>query len=84
MAKVIIDQISYDVTEGACLAEVCEQAGIPFSCNTGVCGTCQIMILKGTENLHEPNQGEKDLGMDQTRRLGCQCRIINGIVEATF
>jgi ferredoxin len=84
MGKVIIDNIPYEVSDGACLDAICEQAGIPFSCNSGVCGTCQIEILEGAENLEDLNREESELGMDTHNRLGCQCRIRSGTVKITF
>ena len=84
MAKFIIDNIEYEVEDGKRLDEICEKAGVPFSCNSGVCGTCQIEIREGAENLDELNQEEQDLGMDRNNRLGCQCTILRGTVKATF
>lgn len=84
MAKVIIDNIEYEATDGADIAEICEKHGIPFSCNSGVCGTCQIEVLEGAENLGELNDEEKELAMDRNHRLGCQCKIISGVVKVTY
>ncbi len=84
MVRVVIDKINYEISENSCLADVCYKAGVPFSCNSGVCGSCQITIVNGAENLNELNQEEKELGMDRIRRLGCQCRIIKSTVEITF
>lgn len=84
MAKFIIDKMEYDVEDGTRLDEICEKAGVPFSCNSGVCGTCQIEILEGVDNLGELNQEEQDLGMDRSNRLGCQCVILRGTVKATY
>ena len=84
MAKLIIDNIEYEVTDGKQIAEACELAGIPFSCNSGVCGTCQIEVLEGAENLNELNREESELAMDRNHRLGCQCAIKTGIVKATY
>ena len=84
MAKLILDNIEYEIPDGTCLAATCEKAGVPFSCNSGVCGTCQINILEGHDNLKELNQEEKDLAMDRNHRLGCQCVIASGIVKASF
>lgn len=84
MAKLIIDDTEYQIPDGSKIDEMCEQAGIPFSCNSGVCGTCQIEILEGAENLGELNQEEEDLGMDHNNRLSCQCKIKNGIVKITY
>ena len=84
MAKLIIDGVEYEVTDGTQIAEFCEKAGIPFSCNSGVCGTCQIEVQEGAENLGELNKEELDLGMDRNNRLGCQCVIKGGIVKVTY
>ena len=84
MAKLIIDNITYDVPDGEGMAAACETAGIPFSCNSGVCGTCQIEVLEGAENINELNREEKELAMDFTHRLGCQCKILSGVVKVTY
>lgn len=84
MAKLIIDGIEHEIEDGGKMDAVCEKAGIPFSCNSGVCGTCQIEILEGAENINELNQEELDLGMDRNNRLSCQCKILQGVVKATY
>lgn len=84
MAKLIIDSVEYSLKDGAPIADTCEKHGIPFSCNSGVCGTCQIEILDGADNLNELNQEEKDLAMDRNHRLACQCKILSGIVKVTY
>ena len=84
MAKIIIDNIEYEVPDGTQIAPICEKAGVPFSCNSGVCGTCQLNIIEGHDYLDELNQEEKDLAMDRNHRLGCQCVIMSGIVKASF
>ena len=84
MAKIIIDNVEYNIPDGTALAEICEKHGIPFSCNSGVCGTCQIEIITGAENLNDLNQEEKDLAMDRNHRLSCQCSVRSGIVKITY
>ena len=84
MAKLIIDHVEHEIPDGTKIDAVCEKSGIPFSCNSGVCGTCQIEVMEGAENLSELNQEEKDLGMDQNNRLSCQCIIKSGIVKITY
>lgn len=84
MAKLIIDNDEHEIPDGNQIAETCENAGIPFSCNSGVCGTCQIEILEGAENLNELNKEETDLAMDRNHRLGCQCKILRGVVKVTY
>lgn len=84
MAKFIIDNVEHDIPDGKAVAEICEKSGVPFSCNSGVCGTCQIAILEGAENLSELNQEELDLGMDARNRLACQCSVKCGTVKAKY
>ncbi len=84
MAKFIIDNVEHEIPDGSLLVEICEKSGVPFSCNSGVCGTCQIEILEGKENLCELNKEELDLGMDGHNRLACQCKIKSGVVKAKY
>ncbi|MGZ6298263.1 MAG: 2Fe-2S iron-sulfur cluster-binding protein, partial [Parachlamydiaceae bacterium] len=64
----------------------CEEAGGPFACTEGVCGTCVIAIVEGQENLTPPTQEEEDfLGEGCCHeRLACQCRIKQGNVRISF
>jgi ferredoxin len=68
------------------IAEVCEEAGVPFACTEGVCGTCVIEVLEGGDNLTSPTQEEEDfLGSGTCReRLACQCHIKGGKVRISF
>ena len=84
MAKLIIDNDEHEIPDGTKIDAVCEKAGIPFSCNSGVCGTCQIEVVEGADNLGELNQEENDLGMDRNNRLSCQCVIKCGVVKITY
>jgi ferredoxin len=84
MAKLVIDNVTYELPNGGAMAEIAEKSGVPFSCNSGVCGTCQVEILDGAENLNELNQEENDLGMDRHNRLACQCKIMCGMVKVKF
>jgi ferredoxin len=84
MAKLIIDKDEYDLPDGTRIDAVCEGAGIPFSCNSGVCGTCQIEVLEGADNLDDLCDEEKDLGMDRNHRLSCRCSIKSGVVKITY
>jgi len=88
MAKLIFDdsQEEIELPDDSPIAEACEQAGVPFACTEGVCGTCVIEIKEGGENLSSPTQEEEDfLGSNPCReRLACQCRIKQGNVRITF
>ncbi len=84
--KFITTDEEVELPDGSPIQEVCEEAGIPFACTEGVCGTCVIEVNAGMENLSEPTQEEIDfLGDDtQEERLACQCKIKNGEVSISF
>lgn len=88
MAKLIFDHNGeeIDLPDDSRIAEACEEAGVPFACEEGVCGTCAVEIVEGQENLNPPTQEEKDFLGDGTtdERLACQCRIKNGCVRIKF
>ncbi len=75
-----------ELPEESGIAEACEEAGVPFACTEGVCGTCVIEVKEGMENLTEPTQEEKDFLGEETcgERLACQCKIRQGKVTITF
>jgi len=88
MAKLIFENTNekVEVKDGDPIAEACEEAGVPFACSEGVCGTCVIEIVEGHENLSGLTLEEKDfLGDDAgDERLACQCRILEGTVKIRF
>lgn len=88
MAKLIFEDTGEEIEleDGAKIDEPCEEAGVPFACTEGVCGTCVIEIKQGNENLTEPTQEEVDfLGEDTCdERLACQCKIKHGEVTISF
>ncbi|MBZ0167263.1 MAG: (2Fe-2S)-binding protein [Candidatus Omnitrophica bacterium] len=84
MAKLIIDGTEHVIPDGNLIDDICENEGVPFSCNSGVCGTCQIEVIEGGDHLNELNDEERELGMDRNNRLGCQCRILGGTVKITY
>ncbi|MFA6118769.1 MAG: 2Fe-2S iron-sulfur cluster-binding protein [Parachlamydiales bacterium] len=74
-----------EIEDGDEIKEACEQAGIPFACSEGVCGSCIIEVVEGMHNLSDFTQQEKDfLGEMQTERLACQCKIKSGTVKIKF
>lgn len=74
-----------ELEDGSPIAEPCEEAGVPFACTEGVCGTCVIEVTDGMENLSEFNEAEADfLGELETERLACQCKIKSGCVKIKF
>ena len=87
MAKLIFEdtQEGNELPDGSPIAEVCEQAGVPFACTEGICGTCVIEVTEGMQHLSEFNQAESDfLGDLHRERLACQCKIQGGCVKIKF
>jgi ferredoxin len=88
MAKLIFEHNGEEIElpDGSPIHQVCEDAGVPFACTEGVCGTCVIEVVEGKENLSNPTQEEQDFLGEGTldERLACQCKIRCGQVKITF
>ncbi len=87
MAKLIFEdtQEVIELPDGSTIAEACEEAGVPFACTEGVCGTCVIEVVEGMENLSDSTQEEQDFfGACTFERLACQCKIKSGSVRLRF
>ena len=87
MAKIIFEdtQDEFELEDGSSITECCEEAGVPFACTEGVCGTCVVEVVSGMENLSEFNEAEQDfLGEMNNERLACQCKIRCGTVKLKF
>lgn len=87
MAKLIFEGTGEEVElpDGSPITESCENAGVPFACTEGVCGTCVIEVVEGMGNLSEFTQEEEDfLGEMESERLACQCKIKEGNVKIKF
>lgn len=87
MAKIVFEDSEEEVElpDDSPISEVCEDAGVPFACTEGVCGTCVIEVVEGMENLNASTQEEEDfLGEIDCERLACQCKIQSGKVKITF
>ena len=85
MAKLIIEDEEFELPDNSPISEACEEAGVPFACTEGVCGTCVVEVQEGMENLTEFNEAECDfLGELDSERLACQCKIKCGTVKLKF
>lgn len=88
MAKLIFENTGeeIDLEDNSPIAEQCEEAGVPFACTEGVCGTCVVEIVDGKENLSKMTQEEIDFlgeGCDD-ERLACQCKLKEGSVTIRY
>lgn len=87
MGKLIFEETGEEreIEENGSITEACEEAGVPFACTEGVCGTCVIEVVEGMENLTEFTQEEEDfLGEKGCERLACQCRLKGGTAKIKF
>lgn len=87
MAKLVFVDTdeTIEVEDGGPISQACEEAGVPFACTEGVCGTCVIEVKEGMENLSSFTQEEEDfLGVLDRERLACQCKIRGGCVKISF
>ncbi|MCX6988437.1 MAG: 2Fe-2S iron-sulfur cluster-binding protein [Chlamydiia bacterium] len=87
MGKLIFENTNEEIEleDGASITEACEEAGVPFACTEGVCGTCVIEVVEGMNHLSAFTQEEMDFLGDQDReRLACQCKLSGGCVKITF
>ena len=88
MAKIIIkcDNREFEVKDGTPALDVLinEDVSIEFSCEEGICSTCECVVLEGAENLSKPTDREKDMlyldGEDKDKRLACQFTVLKGKV----
>ena len=81
MAKIKTDEKEVEVADGSAIKSACEELGVLFSCEDGVCGTCLIEVEDGMDNLSICTKKEKNMGIDGNFRLACQCKIKDGEVK---
>ena len=84
MAEIIHNEQKETVEDGSSIIEPCEKLGVTFSCKEGICGSCQVEVEEGMENLSEKTVEEEDMGCDGSDRLACQCKIKQGSVKIRF
>ena len=84
MGKIIFTPTGKDreVKDGERIKNQCEDLGVVFGCEDGLCGTCAITVVDGLKNLCDKNEKEKDLFPEkETTRLACQCTLKKGTVK---
>ena len=87
MAKLFFEETHQEIEleDGSEIQEACEEAGVPFACTEGICGTCIVEVTEGMENLSAFTQAEEDfLGEMDCERMACQCKIQKGTVKIKF
>ena len=86
MAKLIFDETGeeHNLPDGSEIAEVCENAGVPFACTEGVCGTCVIEVTEGMENLSafkEEEEEHHDIGVENEAELAKGYGVLSGAIK---
>ncbi|MGC6366740.1 MAG: 2Fe-2S iron-sulfur cluster-binding protein [Candidatus Marinamargulisbacteria bacterium] len=84
MAKLVLNGDEIEVEENVKIVDAIEEAGVPIGCSNGVCGTCEVEVIEGMDNLNEITEEEEDLGMEGNKRLGCQCQLTGGSVVMEY
>ena len=73
-----------EIADGDSIKDACMDLGIPFGCESGICGTCIIDVQEGMENLSDMNEAEEMMELEANQRLGCQCKIKQGRVKIEY
>jgi len=89
MAEITIqnEALTIDVSANANLREALAKSGISvysgpsrlLNCHGhGLCGTCEVLVIEGAENLSErtPREIRKLRTYDRHRRLACQAAVV--------
>ena len=85
MATLILNEDEVEIADGSPIKDECEDLGVPFACEEGVCGTCVVEVEEGMENLSPFTQEELDfLGEQDCERLACQCKLMKGEVKLRY
>ncbi|MFT4310239.1 MAG: 2Fe-2S iron-sulfur cluster-binding protein [Candidatus Woesearchaeota archaeon] len=85
MAKLIIEQLGeQELAPHTPLAQPAEALGVAIACSIGLCQSCRVDVLEGAQNLSPLTDEEKMMGMSETTRLLCQCKIKDGTVRCQY
>jgi len=84
MAKLSRGKKIVSVKDGESTIAACERLGVPFGCYEGKCGSCEVEVVGGEENLLEKTEEEECMRLPPGHRLACQCKIKQGIVILSF
>lgn len=83
MPKITFHELddTFEMEAGGSLLDACEENGapIPFSCTSGVCGTCAIIVTAGGDQIEAITDDEESTLSFTTdeagARLACMCTV---------
>ena len=81
MGLIIRNGKKLESPNGEGIVKTCEEFGVLFACEDGQCGTCEIQVVRGMENLTPKTKHEDYLITNAKNRLACQCKLTSGEVE---
>lgn len=84
MGKIIFENKEENVEDGKSIVKACEKLGVTFGCYSGMCGSCEIEVLEGEENLSKFTDEEENMGLSKPKRLACMCELKQGNVKIKF
>ncbi len=84
MGKIIFENKEESVEDGKSIVKACEKLGVRFSCYEGMCGTCEVEVLEGADNLSDFTDEEENMGLSKPKRLACMCSLKHGNVKIKF
>lgn len=76
--------VRVQAADGAKLIDVCDEndTPVPFSCRGATCGTCQVEVLAGIDQLSDAEDEELDIleaiGAAPNHRLACCAKLREG------
>ncbi|MBD3319278.1 2Fe-2S iron-sulfur cluster binding domain-containing protein [Candidatus Woesearchaeota archaeon] len=84
MAKIICDDKEVECQADDTIIEPCKKLNVSFGCTSGLCGTCNIIVLRGMKNLTPRTEQEEAMALPAENRLACQCKIKGGTVKIKY
>lgn len=73
---------TYEVEEGTCLLDACEEAEVPMESECGgfaACNSCRVEVIRGMEGLSPVDDEELPFLDHDRQRLACQASVLGPV-----
>ena len=88
MAILKTSTASIELPDKSAVIDAAKRLEVPFGCHEGRCGTCQVEVIAGAENLGPLTEAEQlaaEIGaLEPGQRRMCQASIQNGEVTIRY